>query len=78
MIMKLKNKIMAIIILIIIIAGCVENANANNDDKKIHEFTYVNRYVGIMHDDERNVTCWVYAHGYGEGISCLPDKQFME
>lgn len=28
--------------------------------------------VEVFHDDERGVTCWVYAW---KGISCLPDAQ---
>lgn len=30
------------------------------------------RSISIYHDDERQVTCWVYSSA---GISCLPDSQ---
>ena len=37
-----------------------------------------NRNIGIWHDNQRGVTCWVYASGYGGGISCLPDAQLKK
>ena len=41
-----------------------------------------NRNVGVWHDDQRGVTCWIYAGGYagehGGGISCLPDAQLKK
>jgi hypothetical protein len=32
-------------------------------------------YITFYHDDERDVSCWVYDEGYGGGISCIPDDQ---
>lgn len=29
--------------------------------------------VERWHDDELNVTCWLYQEGFGRGISCIPD-----
>ena len=36
------------------------------------------RHIGIWHDNQRGVTCWIYAAGYGGGISCLPDAQLKK
>ena len=34
--------------------------------------------VSVWHDDQRNVTCWLFwAHQKG-GISCLPDSQLQQ
>lgn len=60
----------------------------NNDDLIINEinktnyktldsfdFRPHNNAVYRYHDDELNVTCWIY-NGYTEaGISCIPDDQ---
>ena len=32
------------------------------------------RYVSFYHDDDRRVSCWIYAFNYQGGISCIPDK----
>lgn len=79
MIMELKSKIAIIIIMIVLIAGCVEGVDTNKDNKNnIEIISTSSNYIKTINDEERNVTCWVYAQGYGGGISCLPDKQFME
>lgn len=31
--------------------------------------------VTVIHDDRREVTCWVASSWYGKGISCIPDSQ---
>lgn len=31
--------------------------------------------ITIWHDDDRNVTCWIYDAIHRGGISCLPDSQ---
>lgn len=31
--------------------------------------------ISVMHDTKRAVTCWIYDHPAGGGISCLPDIQ---
>lgn len=31
--------------------------------------------VQVWHDDERDVTCWIYVTAYGDGFACLPDSQ---
>ncbi|GLO41536.1 hypothetical protein PPUN15366_31810 [Pseudomonas putida] len=33
--------------------------------------------VTIIHDDRREVTCWVASSWYGKGISCIPDSQLQ-
>jgi len=33
--------------------------------------------VRRWHDDEKNVTCWIYSEGYRGGISCIPDHQLQ-
>ena len=42
------------------------------------------KVLSVIHDNERNVTCWVavdsqgsdaYGYGRGVGISCLPDNE---
>ena len=33
--------------------------------------------VDVWHDDERKVTCWIYASFYKGGISCIPDDQLV-
>ena len=31
--------------------------------------------VTVIHDDRREVTCWIASSWYGKGISCIPDSQ---
>ncbi|WP_422402596.1 hypothetical protein [Pseudomonas sp. GZD-209] len=33
--------------------------------------------VTVIHDDRREVTCWVASSWYGRGISCIPDSQLQ-
>ena len=33
--------------------------------------------VTVIHDDRREVTCWVASSWYGKGISCIPDSQLQ-
>ncbi|EIM16155.1 hypothetical protein [Pseudomonas chlororaphis] len=33
--------------------------------------------VRVIHDPNRQVTCWVVGPGEGTGISCLPDSQLQ-
>jgi hypothetical protein len=37
----------------------------------------VDSNISVWHDDERNVTCWIWygAIDGASGISCLPDSQ---
>ena len=51
--------------------GVRENPDPNRGETE-------NRYIGIWHDNQRGVTCWVYTRGYGGGISCLPDAQLKK
>ncbi|MDZ5602551.1 hypothetical protein SJI00_07175 [Pseudomonas sp. RP23018S] len=33
--------------------------------------------VSVIHDDERNVTCWLFWSFNRGGISCIPDSQLQ-
>ncbi|XBT41650.1 hypothetical protein ABNP32_13465 [Pseudomonas viridiflava] len=33
--------------------------------------------VTIIHDDRREVTCWVASSWYGKGVSCIPESQLQ-
>ncbi|MFJ1336808.1 hypothetical protein ACIKP7_01550 [Pseudomonas caricapapayae] len=32
-------------------------------------------WVRVIHDDKRNVTCWLVFSGTGVAIDCIPDSQ---
>ena len=34
--------------------------------------------VSVWHDDQRNVTCWLFWAYRKGGISCLPDSQLQQ
>ncbi|MND90258.1 hypothetical protein D3C80_823350 [compost metagenome] len=34
-------------------------------------------WVRVVHDDKRNVTCWVIFAGSGAAINCIPDSQLQ-
>lgn len=75
-----------IIVVSILVAGCIQPPHYNTTEEKVYKYKEYNEYmtlisgdeystVIVVHDDERNVTCWIYKDGYAGGISCIPDSQ---
>ncbi len=31
--------------------------------------------ISVFHDNDRNATCWISQSRFGEGVSCLYDKE---
>jgi len=72
----MKLKIIIAILLIGVVAGCVDNA----PEEKHSDFTIIDdgnnntQNIKVVHDDKRNMTCytnWEMTHG---GISCHKDS----
>ncbi|WP_349487667.1 hypothetical protein [Providencia alcalifaciens] len=55
------NKLITTSVAILFLSGCTE----------LKEGSAIDMY----HDDQRQVTCYVYKSGYAGGISCIPDDQ---
>ncbi|MEY0929310.1 hypothetical protein AB7188_00310 [Providencia rettgeri] len=55
------NKLIITSVAILFLSGCTE----------LKEGSAIDMY----HDDQRQVTCYVYKSGYAGGISCIPDDQ---
>jgi hypothetical protein len=53
-----------------LLLGCDNRANAPQEPQEAS-----GNNVLTWHDDDRQVTCWIYSAGYQGGISCLPDSQ---
>jgi len=49
----------------VLLLGCGSNSSKVNLGEGIQRW----------HDDEFNVTCWVYKSGYSGGLSCIPDSE---
>ena len=60
-------------LIVIIIAMVIDIENGAKKDESQHNYVGQGNSVYVMHDDMRNVTCWVYDF-YG-GISCIPDRE---
>jgi hypothetical protein len=63
------KRLIALLAVVVILSGCVQPESSAKVSDKIHRW----------HDDEKNVTCWIYAavvpYGGMGGISCIPDAQ---
>ena len=75
----MKLKIIIIILLIGVVAGCVDSVPAveekPNGNFTILETQYVKGYdLTVIHDDVRGITCYAYHVYRGVGISCLKDS----
>ncbi|MCO8166895.1 hypothetical protein NJC40_03760 [Pseudomonas sp. 21LCFQ02] len=56
-------------------AGAAETPDADIKRLEIERMTF-GAGVTVIHDDRRDVTCWVYSNGMNQsGISCVPDSQ---
>lgn len=78
-----------LIAIVSVVVGCVDNSDAVDTMPigKTSEFTRllnanqvssINDGIYRFHDDELNVTCYVYMYSPGVGaggISCIPDSQ---
>ena len=70
-------KRLAWIIVISLLAACQNTQSANLEAEPIGTDSQV---IFTYHDDERDVTCWVYSERYraAGGISCIPDHELTE
>lgn len=61
---------MVAVLIAITITGCSES-NIDGEGNKM------SGNVNVYHDNDRNVTCWIYESSFvsGRGISCIPDNQ---
>ena len=85
-IMNIKRTIVAVFILVIIGLGCIEASQAFIED---NEYTAVNIFRNLernsyyelsgqvfrIHDDELNVTLYIYTDDRAGGITAIPDSQ---
>ena len=87
---KIKILIVVLLLLLFtIITGCIEKEETvvvewtevitkeqytivQIEDLEIPGYS---RRLIVLHDDERNVTCWILSSDNGGGISCIPDWQ---
>ncbi len=73
------------LIILILISGCISTSSTkkpvvdNYRDvllyKSFNETYTYNQPIEVIHDDQRNVTCWIKGVNNGGGISCIPDSQ---
>lgn len=81
-----KRTIMVIFILVLIGLGCIEASQAfiEEDDYKvigvfrpqgIRQLGELQGEVFRIHDDELNVTLYIYRDGRGGGMAAVPDSQ---
>lgn len=76
------NRRAALFAMMLIVCGC--DAQADTPDAEIQRIEIESMTFGegvtVIHDDRRDVTCWVYRTQYGGygivggGISCIPDQ----
>ena len=80
----MNKKILIILILLIVslsVSGCAENDSMIIEIvSQIPNTTLISEdefggNVYRIHDDELNVTCYVFDKYKGGGISCIPDSQ---
>jgi hypothetical protein len=54
-------------LLSVLLLACVAEADS------MRPVRAADRKLRVIHDDVRDVTCWVYEEPYGLGLSCLRD-----
>jgi hypothetical protein len=59
-----------IALIVIGISACTVDTTPEASEIKLGP----NDSVRFWHDDDRNVSCWIYSAGYAGGITCLPDS----
>lgn len=61
---------MMAVIIAIAITGCSDTGGGDEQNK-------MSGNVNVYHDNDRDVTCWIYESSFvsGRGISCIPDNQ---
>lgn len=68
--MSEQTKAWAVVgLVVLVLAGCTAEYGENPRKDTNYDF------ITIWHDDDREVTCWIYHSGYAGGMSCLPDHQ---
>lgn len=63
-------KVLAALVLPLVLAGCDAEKLKQPREKLLAT------QITIWHDDQRQVTCWLYGGSNG-GISCLPDGEIQ-
>lgn len=67
-----RGRVLAVLLAVGLLgAGCSNPVPRGSDE----DGATVAGSIHVWHDDERSVTCWVYARIYSGGISCLPDSE---
>ena len=66
--MRLRNwiasAVLGLLVSVAILVSCAPPNNTQQGQKNVNVSVY------HYHDDQRNVTCWIY-----NGMSCIPDWQ---
>ncbi|WP_071912794.1 hypothetical protein [Aeromonas sp. SCS5] len=60
-----------------LLGGCIEHAQSGSEQPKEQQVETIGNdiSIGVWHDDQRQVTCWVYFGYQLGGLSCIPDSQ---
>lgn len=59
------------------LGGCIEHAQSGSEQPKEQQAGKLDNddRIKVWHDDQRQVTCWVYVGYKRGGLSCIPDSQ---
>jgi hypothetical protein len=71
----MRNTFLMMLFSALLLASCMPPSTLNTDANDTGYFEYG---VNVWHDDERNVTCWIFVGLERGGISCIPDWQLQE
>lgn len=70
-------KITAAFLAVLAMSGCEQSAQAETPDAQILRVEIERIGFGygvtVIHDEKRDVTCWVFDANRSGGISCIPD-----
>lgn len=60
-----------------LLGGCIEHAQSGSEKPKDQQVGRLDNddRIKVWHDDQRQVTCWVYVGNKRGGLSCIPDSQ---